>query len=125
MNQQLDEKLCADFPDLYRGRNKSIKESAMPWGFECGDGWFKLIYDLSKEITDYCSAVGIEVPETTQVKEKFGTLRFYLMNESEAITEMIEDAENKSANTCEVCGYKGKLMGKSWLKVRCPQHVEI
>jgi hypothetical protein len=65
------------------------------------------------------------VPEVTQVKEKFGTLRFYLTNETEAITEMIEDAEKKSSAICEVCGYKGKMMGATWFKVRCHRHVEI
>ena len=35
MNGEHTKALFDEFPDLYRGRNKSIKESLMSFGFEC------------------------------------------------------------------------------------------
>ena len=43
-------KLFESFPLLYRGRFKSISENLMPFGFECNNGWFKIIWNLSKNI---------------------------------------------------------------------------
>ena len=72
MRKELTEKLYNDFPDLYEQRAWSIQESCMPWGFECGDGWYDLIYQLSKDLMATCDKV-----RAVQVKEKFGGLRFY------------------------------------------------
>jgi hypothetical protein len=59
-----------------------------------------------------------------QVKEKFGTLRFYTNSVSPEIDAYINFAENMSAITCDVCGNKGKINEGGWLKVRCEQHEE-
>ena len=71
MNIKLDKKLCKKYPKLFAQRNKSMRETCMGRGFECGDGWFKLLDTLSYFLEKDGSV------EATQVKEKFGTLRFY------------------------------------------------
>lgn len=53
-----------------------------------------------------------------QVKEKFGTLRFYC-NWNDQIRKYINLAERLSAVTCEQCGKYGRLTGKSWVKTEC------
>ena len=85
------------------------------------------------EIKKYQSYIDLEkqkiIPqlEAVQVKEKYGTLRFYLhqypSNEvaSAKVREVISFAESMSACTCELCGRPGTLnTGSSWLSVRCP-----
>jgi hypothetical protein len=65
-----------------------------------------------------------------QIKEKYGTLRFYwtgrLSKEAEArVDEAIDLAEARSACTCELCGEEGRLHRKGgWLMTRCAAHAE-
>lgn len=59
-----------------------------------------------------------------QVKEKFGTLRFYTDGGNEVTYAMISMAESMSARTCEKCGAPGKLRGKTWLYTACDEHTE-
>jgi hypothetical protein len=63
-----------------------------------------------------------KTPIASQVKEKFGTLRFYVDNTTEEHEAMIHFAEMMSAVTCEVCGDKGKRRGSYWISTRCEKH---
>lgn len=73
MDIEKEKYLCETYPILYRNRNKSIYESCMAWGFQCGDGWFDLINDLSKVLEDINKKVtSEEYILAAQVKEKFG-----------------------------------------------------
>jgi hypothetical protein len=82
MKEELDKLLCERYPKMFVNRDKSMQETAMCWGFECGSGWFELINALCATIQNYIdnnSRPGKEIPQVTvdQVKEKYGTLRFY------------------------------------------------
>ncbi len=102
LNPTLTANLYAAFPQLYRGRHKSKYESGMCWGFECGDGWYQVLYDLSQELSDYLAEHPELDFEVTRVKSKFGTLRFHL-NYRDAQTErMIERAQQRADITCEL-----------------------
>ena len=105
MKDSLEEKLFTTFPNLYKQKCLTPEETCMCWGFCCDDGWYDLIYDLSKKI----SQIDPEV-EVIQVKEKFGGLRFYVEKVSKASAEeiynLITIAENKSLTICENCGSK-------------------
>ena len=97
MNDTNTQKLYDAFPRLYRGRNLPHSKSSMLWGFECGDGWFNLIWNLSRAIEAEARRTGIDPksilwPEATQVKNKFGTLRFHLRRDTEATQALKEDA---------------------------------
>lgn len=128
MNQKNTEKLYNDFPYLYRGRMRPIKESLMSWSFQCGDGWFKIIYALSAQITEHLkNSPELEI-EVLQVKEKCGGLRFYIMSSEnvpyscgdETIYGLIRDAQNLSFITCEVCGRPGRSReDKNWCRTLC------
>lgn len=58
----------------------------------------------------------------TQVKEKYGTLRFYYNGGDDTIDGMVRMAEAMSSVTCEVCGASGKTLGGGWIRTLCRQH---
>jgi len=116
MNKENTLKLFNDFPILYAGRKKPLIENLMSFGFECGDGWFNLIYELSKKLSEVdpeCEAV--------QVKEKFGGLRFYTNGVNQFGDGIITEYENKSYKTCEDCGdtETAELRGDNWVVTLC------
>lgn len=102
-------KLYSAFPRLYRGKDKSLQESLMSWGFDCGDGWFDLIWKLSQAIEESARQDGIDPqseswPEAMQVKAKFGTLRFHVRNSNGQIRNLIDKAAEESGRISESNG---------------------
>ena len=78
-----------------------------------GPGWGSLVEDLYK----LCDANNIMI---TQVKEKFGGLRFYIGGASAEILDEIEKAENESYKICERCGEPGKPKADPyWIQTLC------
>jgi len=125
VRKELDEALVKDFPNLYRDRNADMRSTAMCWGFECGDGWEPIIRDLSEEL----EAEILKLPEedrqyckASQVKEKYGTLRFYMSMETDEMDRLIRLYTDKSDEICEQCGKPGQLRGNGWLFVACDEH---
>jgi hypothetical protein len=119
MNAEHTRYLFEKYPDLYRGRYLPITQNLMPFGFETnGDGWFKLIDQLSADITAMDKECGTETI-AVQVKEKYGGLRFYVGGGSDSIYELIDEAEELSLKTCERCGEPGTLRGESWVYTMC------
>jgi len=171
VNTELEQKLFAKYPKIFRDANKSPQESCMAFGLEVGDGWYDLIDVLCEALT-YTYTTSIEVDEedgkrlgiepytykdgkiiyffkvnppqvvADQVKQKFGTLRFYYHLEyDEGNTSLVEtkkypklDAINKryadyfdgivhfadiaSGRTCEVSGTEGQMHSRrGWFKV--------
>jgi len=125
MNNENTKKLWNNFPNLYSGKDKSVQDSLIPFGFECQDGWFKIIYDLSEKLEKLIiedkktSPDPNYFPIALQVKEKFGGLRFYMTCATDDMENAIADAEKMCDETCEVCGNEGTLTGERWLAVRC------
>jgi hypothetical protein len=64
----------------------------------------------------------IEQVVASQVKEKFGTLRFYYTGGDDVIDGMVQMAEAMSSVTCEECGASGKTNDGGWLSTRCEAH---
>src|SRR5262249_3378428 len=122
MKQELDEALCAKYPKIFADRHGSMRETAMCWGFDVGDGWYDIIDKLCAEIQAIADKDGLEV-RAAQVKEKFGGLRFYVDGGNDKIRAAISRAEAASGETCETCGKPGKIVGISWMYCACPDHV--
>ena len=61
----------------------------------------------------------IEQVEATQIKEKFGSLRFYTNSSDAAISALIDFAESMSQRTCDMCGNPGKSTGEDWIVTLC------
>lgn len=57
-----------------------------------------------------------------QVKEKFGTLRFYYTGGDDQIRGMVSMAESMSGVTCEECGAPGTTNGRGWISTLCDVH---
>jgi hypothetical protein len=59
MRKELDEALCAKYPEIFRDRNGDMRTTLMCWGFECGDGWYNIIDILCGKLTsEYRAAKG-------------------------------------------------------------------
>jgi hypothetical protein len=126
MTQEHDDQLVKEFPLLFRDRHAPMSVTAMCWGFTCDDGWFFLIHNLCKCIQsriDLNPHLNLPQPVVVQVKEKFGTLRFYADNVDEETSGMIRFAEFLSGRICEECGKEGKVLNDNgWYVCRCPEH---
>ena len=127
MKKELDDYLCTTYPDLFKNRHTSMQESCMFWGFECGDGWFNIINQLCNNIQHHLNWKNkdgeVVHPVTVdQVKEKFGTLRFYYTGGDEYISGLVSMAESMSGVTCESCGKPGTRTQGGWIKTACPEH---
>lgn len=114
MNEINTEYLVEKYPKLY----------AMRHYFECGDGWFELIDRLSAKLEKLIEKMPVEERTcyATQVKEKYGTLRFYMSCETDEMSDAIEVAERESAVTCELCGCEGMLQPGAWIRTLCGEH---
>ena len=62
------------------------------------------------------------VPRASQIKEKFGGLRFYTGSATKEQHEIIWYTESISNYVCEVCGARGKHRPSSWVKTLCNKH---
>jgi hypothetical protein len=129
MKLELDKLLCEKYPKMMVNRNKDMKETCMCWGFDCGDGWYNIINQLCANIQhhiDWKNRKEEIVPQVTvdQVKEKFGSLRFYFTGGDDYIRGMATMAESMSGVTCEECGNPGSTLGRGWLTTLCEKHAE-
>lgn len=88
--------------------------------FDVQVGWYPLIKNLIDELI----TLGWD-KKVTQVKEKFGGLRFYINGGSDEMYNKITEAEKLSHETCELCGKKGELRTKiRWFTTLCDEHYE-
>ena len=123
MNKENTEYLYKTYPILYQQAGLSPQESCMHWGFETGDGWFDLIDRLSKMMEDYNhTEEGKENPcVALQVKEKYGSLRFYHNGGNDEICDAVWKAEEESENICEGCGAQPATLESDmgWYSTMC------
>jgi hypothetical protein len=173
MKAELQRKIFEKYPKIFSDRTKPKTETCMCWGLEVGDGWYNLI-DILCEALTYTYTTSVEVDEedgkhlgiepstisgeavyyftvqppqvkASQVKEKYGTLRFYHYLESDEkniylletkkypelqkindrfsnyIDGIVHYAETASGRTCEETGQLGELHAtggtrRGWLK---------
>ena len=104
-----------------------------------GKGWKNILERLldNLELIEFNFPIEVGV---TQVKEKFGGLRFYYYtsytgNKSypdvsgwgKVIEDLVEFTENKSYTVCEFCGERGTLRDDlSWVLTLCSNcHIEV
>lgn len=145
MKNELDRKLCEAYPEIFADRFGDMRTTAMCWGLECGDGWYNILnhlchniqshidwsqesneFDLkyNKEHPDNPRTVRATVPQVVaiQVKEKFGTLRFYYSGGDDIVDGMVRMAESMSAVMCEQCGAPAETQGDGWVHTLCSVH---
>lgn len=112
MNRELSDKLYNEFSELY----KSYK--TFP---EIGDGWYDLLRNLSLELYESLDKEEIEDICILQIKEKFGTLRYYASTTSDKADDIIHKYEELSGSTCEECGRVGDIAKSTggWIRTIC------
>ena len=123
MNHELELKLYNKYPKILQDCGKSPMESCMSFWMECDDGWYDLLDKCMEKLQYFCDLCSINDREVqvvaNQIKEKFGTLSFYISVydantiESSIIDDIITEAEIRSAHTCEVTGKNGTVCKKS------------
>ena len=126
MKKELEDKLFEKYPKIFKQKDLPMSETCMCWGFECGDGWYNILDILCKQIQWHIDKnlkedelEGNVQVEATQVKEKFGGLRFYYHGGNDFINGLVWMAEGMSERTCERCGAPGKPGGTSWVTTLC------
>jgi hypothetical protein len=123
MNQENTKKLL----DRFNFFQPTMHNPRRFWGFECGDGWFELIWKLCEDLDEMRKHL-IIIPEdpfqALQVKEKFGGLRFYINGCSNDMFQRILKAEHDSFSICENCGKAGELRPGGWVKTLCDECCE-
>ena len=119
LNKQL---LFAAGPSIFRKDSHIVKTATI----DCSDGWLSILLDLVIKLEarnsklPYHQRLGV-----MQIKEKFGTLRFYV-DQLEGLDEQdIQDAEEKSTITCEDCGARGFLFDDGWMRTLCDPCVAL
>lgn len=114
--EQFARRMEERFPKMFSGKYG---------GFAVGAGWWPMLETLCANIQSHidqskgqCSQVVVE-----QIKEKFGTLRFYYQGGDDFIHGAVCLAENMSATMCEECGAPGKRIKGGWIRTLCDFHV--
>ena len=74
------EEFMSRFPILFQHCNKSMRETCMCWGISAPTGWYYILEQLCTVLEfynmEFKDKYGVAIV-ADQVKEKFGTLRFY------------------------------------------------
>lgn len=105
MNNHKTNELYEKFPHLYRERTAPLESSGMGWGFQCEDGWYKIIYEMSKQIAKI-SKEGDFAPAISLVsRHEDGTLYVAVSNITPAVADIVTRATEQSRLTCELCSY--------------------
>lgn len=102
-------------------------------GFAVGAGWWPILEALCHQIhhhvewkqnqlEKYQRGVGCPDVVVTQIKEKFGGLRFYYDGGDDTVDGMVRMAESWAARTCEVCGNPGTSRSGGWIRTLCDEH---
>jgi len=133
MRSDLQNYLIKKFPKLY---TECGEHPFTQFGFECDDGWFRLILWLSRYLQDYIDQqnkwsekypdkyLPVKQIKVVQVKEKFATLRFYVDGGNERTQAIISFVEYISGYICERSGKTDDIVVNTngWNKT---QHISL
>lgn len=115
MRTDLEATIFKRCPVIFRKKGDVDRVGPIYFGIECRDGWYKLILNLSVSIELIAKKMKIrgipedKLPQVNQIKQKFGSLRYYMKTTSPEINSLIERAMAESVKICERCGREGSL----------------
>jgi hypothetical protein len=123
---ELDRALCASYPKIFADRHASEFESPMGRGFAIDDGWYRLVDALCRALQRETDRHHAPQVVATQVKQKFGSLRFRVRTASERQWAMIDCATLLSMRMCEICGTAGRVrhVTVGGIATRCDRHAK-
>lgn len=134
MIDQIDEwetRLRTEFPKMFPGGDIGV------W---VGPGWQTIVAILCATIQRHIDTAEsrlqwlvdrgqlpedyepIEQVTVSQIKEKFGELRFYYDGGDDHINGLVIMAEEWASRTCEECGKPGTARRDGWIKTLCDEH---
>lgn len=130
MKEEWQLKLVERHPMILKNFGGDPRMTCMAFGVETDSGWYNLLDECMQKLQyfcDLCSKDGREVQVVAdQIKEKFGTLSFYVSVygandvENKIVDDIISEAERKSSSTCEITGKDGAICAKGgWYKTLC------
>lgn len=76
MTRELEKKLLKKYPDILKNMYGDMSQTCMAFGIETPDAWYNLLDNLLEDLTKIQKQYDVEIT-AQQIKEKFGTLRFY------------------------------------------------
>jgi hypothetical protein len=99
-------------------------------GFAVGKGWYPILEALCSNIQHHIDWWNKNhekhpvVPQVVveQIKEKFGSLRFYYQGGDDNVHGMVRMAESWASVTCEECGAPGERRNGGWIRTLCDHH---
>ncbi len=125
MRKELEQRLVKRWPSWFNVTG-DVRHTPMPFGFQCGDGWFNILWRLCVELEPLVSEIEKETGEcfeVVQVKHGLGTLHCYVSHHTDSIDQSIVEAQKESSRTCEICGQPGKRREvDGWVKTVCDKH---
>ena len=118
MDKEKTNQLYERFSHLYRERTAPLDSSQMPWGFQCEDGWYKILFDMSKKI-EKISSEGEFAPAISLVsKHEDGTLHVAVRNITPPVADIVTAAQERSRLTCEYCSYSPAFLRTEGTRVK-------
>jgi hypothetical protein len=117
MNRELEKTLVVTYPTIYRTLTPRFSGGSR---FECDDGWYRIIEELSRKLEAEAQASALLAIE---VREKLGSLRFLLHGDvTSEVDGWLAAAARVSQRTCERCSHPASLRGHADSRVRtlCP-----
>jgi hypothetical protein len=138
MNEELQNKIFDKYPKIFRDRTLPMTQTCMCWGLSIGDGWSSIVESLCAAATyTYSTSVHVDKKDgermgikpyvytdgtvlysfdvqppqmvADQVKEKFGTLRFYFHLEFDPKLIELAKIETRFSWIRKLCGLKPKM----------------
>lgn len=90
---------------------------------ETPTGWDKLLENMCEEVNDYLEKHDlIDAYRVDQIKEKFGSLRWY--DNGLIPADLIDKYEILSEQTCAICGKPSDKFTKGWILPICDECLE-
>lgn len=162
MDKELNQYLAKRYNRIFPQR---VNQKDFSWGFECNNGWFKLLNHCCNQLQNHIDSnnkqyedrllyqsyidnneldklppwvkmqvdkgekltIGEYCPQIValQIKEKFGTLRFYYQGGDSFCRGVVSLAESISGSTCEQCGDEAQSVSNNgFVQVLCQKHAK-
>jgi hypothetical protein len=135
MTPKLQQQLMKKYPSVF-GLTSDVTIYPISLGISVGDGWYGLVEKVCKHLYKVKNETGLQF-EATQIKEKFGSLRFYVSDDnrlvkitpyqrskvSSDLIDFISSVEGESIKMCEICSSDGELKSTRgwWAKTLCDE----
>lgn len=123
MRKELSDLLYQRCPAIFAEHLRTQGDEAS-WQIWCRDGWYQLIDTLCEQLQGWTDTRDAPQYVATDVKEKFGELRFVARHKSAEQIGAVKMAYAMSTRICEECGAPGHhvVAGRTWM-TRCETHM--